>query len=95
RGRPKLSDKLQSIDCYRAWHVQGLAKAIRLAGRKVPSQRKLIEIAMHLERQNAKAIEHRAFTINTKSAIEQSVSRGKKILGIRGDWTGGIVDHDL
>jgi hypothetical protein len=94
RGRPKLTNEFNSIDGYRAWAMQGVVKILRAAGKPVPSQRALVEIMRHLERNLPK--QEQAFAKSVKdSSLEESISRGKSLLKIEADWSGGLIDHDM
>ena len=96
-GRPPLDSKLQSKDAYRAWVIQGIRKFIVESGYRPPTQGVLITIAVQLGRDGDFDFDGApAFPAATTEgqSLEQSVSRGKKKLGIGRDWGGGSVGHD-
>lgn len=84
-GRPSLQKPFLSIHAQRAEHIRCLAVGLReKLDTPILNQRQLIQIAQKMERINEPKSEW-IFASAHLPSLEQSVSRGKKLLRIKSD----------
>lgn len=94
-GRPKKATKYDSIDGRRAETIRMLIVYWKAKHNKTLSQRSAIKIAAFAETQMEPPMpgEELCFSSISPRSLEQSVSRGKKLLEINPDWSGGVFAH--
>lgn len=89
RGRP-TKGPLNSKDAYRAYVVWRIAQNLPPTTRKSISNRELIRLATILETHLGIPNAERAFLEH--ATLEQSISRGKRILEISSDWESTVCE---
>jgi hypothetical protein len=91
-GRPKALTEFDNLDCRRAEMLRQQVLNLTRLGIKTPKTTELISLTQWIERYGVDESEW-VFARGWGESLATSVSRGKKTLGIRKDWSGGIFEN--